>query len=158
MQNLTTIYCTSALKELWPRPLASWWRKQYPGIFDKDDFRLTKDQGNYHFFEWFAAIHLFQRDGVYSLVEKYDAKCHPIKTAKLLEILGEKRIDLLGEICGDYDVQPPDLFVYRPDGSRFGFAEVKRLNETLQRKQADSHDEIARRLKVPVELIRVKLE
>jgi hypothetical protein len=79
-EGWTTIYCPRALRELWsppiagkPSPLAEQWRQQYPGLFDKDDLRLNTSQGrfNLHFYEWYAAIHLFQRDGAVSMVEKF---------------------------------------------------------------------------------------
>jgi len=66
----TTIYCTAAIKALWPDPLAVQWHQQYPDIFDPDDLRLTQTQPHNHFCEWFAAIHLFHREQALSLVEK----------------------------------------------------------------------------------------
>ena len=51
-------------------------------FYDKEhpappDVRLTRKESKYHFVEWFAAIHLFQRDGVRSLMEKYVFRTHP---------------------------------------------------------------------------------
>jgi hypothetical protein len=75
----TAISCPKALLDRWreslpgePPALASQWHQQYPAIFDADDLALVVNQSGYHFYEWYTAIRLFQRDGSRSLVEKYD--------------------------------------------------------------------------------------
>jgi len=86
----TTIHCTKAIRELWPDPLARQWLQQYPDVFDGDDLRLTVNQPKNHFCEWFAAIHLFHREGARSLVEKYVFQNHPQKVAQLGRLLSER--------------------------------------------------------------------
>jgi hypothetical protein len=49
----TTIYCSQALRNLWPSPLAQQWHDQYLGLFDSDDIRLSGTQPVNHFSEWF---------------------------------------------------------------------------------------------------------
>jgi len=66
----TVFYCSPQVRRLWPSPLAAQWASLYPQLFDRDDVRITQLQPKNHFSEWFAAIHLFHRDGVLSLVEK----------------------------------------------------------------------------------------
>ncbi len=57
------------------------WAHRYPEIFDEDDQRLAQSQGplGYHFFEWQAAVLLYQEMGYLSLVEKYQFKNHKRK-------------------------------------------------------------------------------
>src|SRR6516164_113428 len=86
----TKTYCTKAIRELWPKPLAGQWLQQYPNLFDEDDRRLTVKQPRNHFCEWFAAIHLFHREGAHSLVEKYVYQNHPAKIARLKALLSER--------------------------------------------------------------------
>ena len=152
----TTIYCSSVVKDLWPSPLADRWAAEYPQLFDVDDIRLTRLQTRYHFVEWFAAIHLFQRDGVRSLVEKYVFGTHPTKRILLGELLTEQQSDALREIRKSIGVQPPDLLLYAA-GRLVGFAEVKGPGDRLREKQLESHRVIRRRLRVPVEIVTVKL-
>jgi len=64
---------------------------------------------------------------------------------------------VLDAIREAYAVQPPDLFVYVPQTSRYWFAEVKGPGDRLSGKQIRSHDAITRELGVPVEIIEVRL-
>jgi len=75
--SLARAILPSATRALWPQPLARRWRSEYPHIFDSDDLRLALAQPRNHFAEWFVAIHLFHRDGAYSLLEKYLYGNHP---------------------------------------------------------------------------------
>jgi hypothetical protein len=102
----TTIHCTKAIRDLWPNPLAKHWHQHYPDVFDEDDLRLTTTQPKNHFCEWFAAVHLFHREGAHSLVEKYVFGKHSVKMAKLREILSEREQNTLEKIRKDYEVQP----------------------------------------------------
>jgi hypothetical protein len=126
-------------------------------LFDEDDVRLTTRQPKNHFCEWFAAIHLFHRDGVLSLVEKYVYSTHSRKQTLFRELLTECQRATLDEICSGLKVQPPDLLVFRPDRSRFWFAEIKGPGDRMREAQRRSHAAIRRRLHVPVELIAVRL-
>ncbi len=153
----TTIYCTSAIRELWPKPLAAQWLQQYPDVFDRDDLRLTVNQPRNHFCEWFAAIHLFHRDGALSLVEKYAFQKHRRKIEMLASVLSERERRILDTIGKEFRVQPPDLLVFMPKLRRYWFAEVKGPGDRLSEKQAKSHDAITSELGVPVEVIEVKI-
>jgi hypothetical protein len=156
---MITIYCTAQVRELWPQPLARRWLEEYPNIFDADDLRLTRFQPKSHFCEWFAAIHVFQSRGALSLVEKYRrAKAHPSKRAKFERLLSPKERRALNEICADHAVQPPDLLVYTPDFSERWFAEVKGPGDRLSEKQLKSHGALAGELKIPVDVIEVRID
>jgi hypothetical protein len=153
----TVIYCTRAIRHLWTDPLASQWHDQYPDLFDENDLRLAGTQPKYHFCEWFAAIHLFQRDGALSLVEKYVYPSHSRKVALLDKRMGGAAHVRLDEICARSHVQPPDLFVFHPDTGCYWFAEVKGPRDRFSKQQTASHQAINEELGVKVEVIWVKL-
>jgi|SRR5664279_4902115 hypothetical protein len=174
----TTIYCPQVLPELWrqslpgePPPLARQWYRQYPAVFDDDDLDHVVNQAprGYHFYEWYTAIHLFQRDGSRSLVEKYDSyenhrlnqrrRRHRRKVAEYERVVPETQRQMLHEICSDFGVQLPDLLVLPADGASFAFAEVKGATDgTVNREdQRGMRDAIWERLRVPVEVIKVRL-
>jgi len=48
------------------------WKSRYSDIFDDDDLRLALSQPEYHFYEWVAAIHLYEKMGYLSLLEQYE--------------------------------------------------------------------------------------
>jgi hypothetical protein len=153
----TTIFCSSQIRKLWPLPLASQWARLYPQLFDGDDVRITRQQPRNHFAEWFAAIHLFHRDGMLALVEKYVFGTHPRKQDVLKRLMTPCQQATLDEIRRTFRVQPPDLLVYAPDHSAFCFAEVKGPGDQLRDAQRQSHQAIEQRLGVAVELITVRL-
>ena len=138
---------------LWPDPLAGEWMRRYPHLFDEDDFRCTRKQQHLHFWEWYAAIHIFEREGAYSLVEKYVYKKHPVKAARLASVLTQNQIDTLNAICRRTHAEPPDLFVYLPGTHRFWFAEVKVPPDHVRPNQAANHEAIERELGVPVKIL-----
>lgn len=175
---LTTIYCSQVLPELWrqslpgePPLLAKQWHQQYPELFDDDDLDHVVNQAplGYHFNEWYTAIHLFQRDGSRSLVEKYDTyenhrlnqrrKKHRRKVAEYERVVPETQRQILHEICSEFRVQLPDLLVLPADGTSFAFAEVKGASDdTVNREnQRGMRDAIWERLGLPVEVIKIRL-
>jgi hypothetical protein len=157
METREPIPCPRSLRDLWPDPLAREWRERYPQLFDADDLRLTRTQPRLHFWEWFAAIHVFERDGACSLVEKYEyvSRKHAVKTDRVATILSESQRETLRAICRH--VQPPDLFVYVPGTRRFWFVEAKGPGDRVSPKQAVSHEAITRELGAPVEVLRFTL-
>lgn len=153
----TTIYCSRQVRQLWPFPLAEQWAELYPQLFDRDDVRITRLQRRNHFAEWFTAIHLFQRDGMLSLVEKYGYKTHPRKQDVLSQLFAPQQRAVLDEIRSRFRVMLPDLLVYKPDHSEFRFAEVKGPGDHVREIQRQSHQAIEERLRVPVEIVVVRL-
>jgi len=95
---------------MWPRPLALQWSKQYTELFDADDVRLARAQPSNQFAEWFAAIHLFQRDGVLALIENYIFGAHAEKRRRITEIQ-KGLLEQLQDIKKSLGVQPPDLLL-----------------------------------------------
>jgi len=74
-----------------------------------------------------------EREGAYSLVEKYVCKSHPVKRARFTSILTASQQDALGATLKRHEVEPPDLFVDVPGMKRFRFGapvEVLRFSLT----------------------------
>jgi VRR-NUC domain len=167
----TIVEAPSELRDLWRQensPLPARWRKQYPQLFDDDDLRHAQGrQPLGHFCEWVTAIHLYERDGSRSLVEKYDTfsnhfhnhrrKGHRRKVAEYERVVPQDQREALHEICSEFRVQLPDLLVIASDGSSFSFVEVKGPGDRLSVKNADSHEKIGELLGVPVEIVKVVL-
>lgn len=151
------IGCPKSLRALWPDPLAGEWLEQYPQLFDADDLRCTKKQRDLHFWEWFAAVHLFEHDGLYSLVEKYIYGNHPVKRRRLLTVLSEDQLQTLWTIYRETHSEPPDLFVYVPGTRQFWFVEAKGPTDRLRPNQRAYHEAVVRELGVPVEVLRFTL-
>ena len=100
----TTLYCPQALYDRWRVPpedpnhgeLARLWHGLYPGLFDEQDLHMAAEsQWHYHFYEWFAAIHLFQRDGSISMVEKYYLPSHAQKLERMNSLLSDEQKEVL---------------------------------------------------------------
>lgn len=154
---MTTIYCPTTLRGLWPSPLAQQWYDQFPGLFDEDDLRLAQSQPGYHFHEWFVATYLFHRDSSHSLMEHYAYPSHAHKQDVYRAALTDVQRHELESIERELHVQLPDLLVFAPGYSSFSFAEVKGPGDQLSAKQLDSHAAIRDRLRVSVEIVNVVL-
>ena len=155
-QEPTIIFCDKHLRERWwPLPLAQQWSLQYPGLFDFDDLRQAVNQRQKHFNEWYAAIHIFQREGSVSLIEKYEYPSNPVKYERYMNLLCQETRDKLKSILAEWhDVQLPDLMVIAPDHTTVSFAEIKGPKDQLHSGQPESHEAI-RGLGFRVEYIEV---
>jgi hypothetical protein len=95
----TSIFCDENPRtRWWPKPLASDWSLQYPGLFDFDDIRQANNQPDRHFYEWYAAIHIFQRNGSISMVEKAAYWSNPVKYERYINLVPldtRKKLDAL---------------------------------------------------------------
>lgn len=151
----TTIHCPTGLRATWPDPLVDQWAAAYSDIFDADDCRLAKSRPRYHFFEWFAAIHLFHRDGTLSLLEKYGYGNHIHKQDRLESLLSEDDRRFIAKFRDRFGVQPPDLLVYRSGQQYCWFAEVKGPGDTVSAGQRASWAALEERFGSAVELINV---
>lgn len=125
------------------------WAKDYPDLFDEDDFRITVKQKGFHFGEWFAAIYYHKR-GYKVLIEKYIYNNHPKKLKVANNILGKDNVKYLLNL----ENQPPDLFVYK--GKDFFFAEVKKDADRLSRSQEECFNKMAKKLKTRFEVVELK--
>ncbi|MGA3116960.1 MAG: VRR-NUC domain-containing protein [Syntrophobacteraceae bacterium] len=110
------------------------WAAQYPQVFDEQEERIAANQAGGHFFEWFAAVHLYETTGWLSLVESYQFKIQKWKR-NVLQKLGASELleffDSQGK-AGFGRRQAPDLLVYAPDLSEFYFCEVKGPKDRLR--------------------------
>jgi hypothetical protein len=97
------------------------WAERYPRLFDEDDRRLYESQcvQGYHFFEWLAAVLLYESTGYLSLVEKYGSANHRRKLALWEKIVPAAVRDI------DCDNGWPDLLVFAPDHEDWFFCETK---------------------------------
>jgi hypothetical protein len=141
----TKIFCPEKLRErkFWPDPLAKEWMLQYPGLFDFDDYRQAMNQQDKHFYEWYVAIYIFQRDGSMSLVEKCAYQNNPVKYERYVALIDEEtrdRLDAIREDCGG--VQLPDLMVIAKDHKTVSFAEVKGAKDNFRDGQPECMDAI----------------
>lgn len=149
------IWYPKSVKERWPKPLASEWRAAYPELFDVGDARIARSEPDRHFYEWYAAIHLQMREGVYSLIEKYAFDNHAAKVATLDQLLGA-RAGFLRNFREHTGVQPPDLLVFSPDLTKRWFVEVKGPTDALTAAQTQSHAVIESQLGMVVEVLRIR--
>jgi hypothetical protein len=114
------------------------WFRIYKEIFDEDDFRITLKQNSYHFFEWLAAIVIYNTTGYLSLVEKYRCKNHPRKQKILHKLFSD---EIVAKICRG-GVQNPDLLCYRQDFKDCFFCEVKGLRDRIRLVQKERFREL----------------
>lgn len=140
--------------------LAKEWYKTYPTIFDEQDLRIAINQAkdNYHFFEWLAAVLLYQSLGFSSLVEQYEFKVHKRKRDILQQVLTHDMFELVTNHKNQFTgVQSPDLFVYSPDYSEWFFCEVKGPRDKLTNTQKVYFKALSETSKKPVRIVQFKL-
>ena len=75
-QEINLFYPKKLFSYWMKKKLQDHWKNQYPMLFDKNDYAISKTQPNsqrptYHFGEWFTAIYFLHTYGYFSLVEKY---------------------------------------------------------------------------------------
>lgn len=118
--------------------LVKQWRNQYPDLFDEDDVRLTVSQPTAHFYEWLAAILVYEATGFLNLVEYYISNTHPRKKALFREIVGEE----IFRYVDTHQDGVPDLFLYAPDKKEWFFAEVKGNKDRIRNTQPERFAEL----------------
>jgi hypothetical protein len=134
--------------------LRDFWFKSYPMLFDERDLMLATNQPKNHFFEWLAAVVVYETTGWLSLVEKYQFRGeHPAKYAIFAALVPEGVRHLLAESRYFGDRQGPDLFVYAPDKADWFFCEVKGGADKLRESQATLFATLQRLSGRPVRLI-----
>lgn len=121
--DFTFTYHPDQRKRFRDGSLADEWRLRYSMLFDAKDRELlkTEHQAQYHFFEWLAAVLLYEATGYLSLVEGYTAKTHEEKREKLRKAVS---VDIFNWLAENESGQP-DLFVYRQGTDQWFFCEVK---------------------------------
>lgn len=128
------------------------WAERYPHLFDERDVEITRNQLNYHFFEWLAAVLLYEATGYLSLVEKYETASHGRKIEVFRQLVPRSVYEhVLANRSG-----VPDLFVYAPDGSNWFFCEIKGTGDFLRPHQIQRHRELEELSGKPVALLTLK--
>ena len=134
--------------------------------FSEHDLEMAHKQPRNHFFEWFAAIHLFQCDRSVALVEKYAYPiAHPEKFAVYASVFSDverRKLDAIRKEFGNK--QLPDLLVPEPpDYRRPYFVEVKgtdpvtKHRDELTQSQKACFQAIRDRLDIRIDVLRVVL-
>lgn len=135
----TILFTEEQRKKFRSGKLVKEWARIYKRIFDEDDVRITSKQSSYHFFEWLAAVVIYNTTGYLSLVEKYKFKNHPRKQKILDKLFFPDEI--IAKICSSR-VQNPDLLCYRPDFKDCFFCEVKGLRDKMRSVQEQRFREL----------------
>jgi hypothetical protein len=148
----TILFTEEQRKRFRSGELVKEWSRIYKEIFDEDDFRITLKQNSYHFFEWLAAIVIYNTTGYLSLVEKYRCKNHPRKQKILHKLFSD---EIVAKICRG-GVQNPDLLCYRPDFKDYFFCEVKGLRDQMRSIQEERFRELKRSIGKEIYLIEFK--
>ncbi|MBN2241017.1 MAG: VRR-NUC domain-containing protein [Dehalococcoidales bacterium] len=107
-------------------------------LFDKQDFKIAMNQAHlgYHFFEWLAAIILYESMGLLSLVEQYEYKSHRRKQALLERIVPREVFARVKDHKLDFGrIQCPDLLAFTYNYSEWLFFEVKGPEDRISKKQ-----------------------
>lgn len=133
------------------------WYERYPTLFDKQDFTIAGNQAHlgYHFFEWLAAVTLYECMGLFSLVEQYEYKTHKRKQDVLTKIVPQEILVLIREHKVEFgNVQCPDLLVYSRDYLEWFFCEVKGPTDRVRKNQLEFFNALERTSNRPVRMIR----
>jgi hypothetical protein len=104
------------------------WAARYLQLFDEMDcaIALRRAKEGRFFFEWLAAIRIFEESGFLSLVTKYQFPKHERKFEVMRRVLPPAVADFLIRRPGfGPKQQGPDLLCYLPDASGWFFCEVK---------------------------------
>jgi len=125
---------------LWRR-----WAREYPDIFDEKDCATAESQGpaGYHFYEWLAAVMLYQSFGFLSLIEKYEEPAHSRKYEIFTSMVPQAVLDAVFDYETFGQTQVPDLFVYAPDRSEWFLCEVKGKADRLMPVQKKYFEHLA---------------
>lgn len=115
------------------------WAARYPQLFDEHEVRTATNQLGGHFYEWFAAVHLYETTGWLSLIESYQFKVQTWKRGVLRELGAAALLEFFdGQgALGFGRRQAPDLLVYAPDFSDYYFCEVKGPTDRLRPVQTE---------------------
>jgi hypothetical protein len=129
------------------------WKREYSFLFDKDDVRLALTQPEHHFFEWLAAVMLYNSTGYLSLVEKYQFEAHFRKRRVITQLADDRLTEAMSSLAAGGRDQAPDLFIYSKDGGEWFFCEVKGENDRLSESQCERFRELSRIANRPVLLV-----
>ena len=134
------------------------WAKRYPELFDADDRRLAESQAGKgsHFFEWFAAIRVYEATQHLSLLEKYHFQRHEAKFALFTRLVPQ---DLVSLLCFNKRFGSrggPDLLCYRPNSPDWFFCEVKGPGDEVRPAQLEVFQAIEEIVEEPIRLVTIE--
>jgi hypothetical protein len=154
--TIGTFPTTQAQRELFRSGiLMKEWAEKYPDIFDAEDANIDANQPDYHFYEWLAAVLLWESLGYLSLVEKYQFKRHKRQQDILRQYLPTPVFELVTNHTQEYGgVQAPDLFVYSPKSADWFFCEVKGPRDRIRAAQSIFFGAICRQAQRPIYMMK----
>ncbi|MBN1186993.1 MAG: VRR-NUC domain-containing protein [Bacteroidales bacterium] len=119
------------------------WKDTYPEIFDEDDIRLAWSQGTlgYKFYEWLAAITIYNSMGYLSLLEKYEFPKHKKKHQIFKSLVPDNLFEFIMS-KKEKRSQCPDLLCYSIDKADWFFCEVKGKGDRLKKDQSKYFESI----------------
>jgi hypothetical protein len=132
--------------------LAQRWATDFPAVFDADDLRLAASQPRAHYFEWLAAIRVFEENGYLSLIEKYQFKRHARKYTIFTSLVPQSVVRLFSSRYLGAD-QAPDLLCYASDMQDWFFCEVKGGHDRARATQSRDFTILEKMSGRPVRLI-----
>jgi hypothetical protein len=130
------------------------WAKEYPFLFDINDEKIALNQPSYHFFEWSAAIRIYEEIGYFCLIEKYQFKNHKQKNLIFRDLVNPDLYDFIVNRKNNIYPQAPDLFVYNNLVKDWFFCEVKGPKDEIRISQKEYFEMIERICKTEVKIIR----
>jgi VRR-NUC domain len=131
--NINFVFRSSQRDRFRSGELVREWRERHPQLFDERDEQVlrTAHQRRYNFYEWLAAVLMFESMGYLSLITKYTAKSHPSKHGVVRSCLPAAIADWVFE----NESGQPDLFVYSVSHQDWYFCEVKGPGDRVRTNQ-----------------------
>jgi hypothetical protein len=132
------------------------WFRNYPNLFDEDDFRRASNRSKpYFFYEWLGAILLHHSTGYSALVTKYQQDSR--KRTLLPQILPSAVLNVLQDHTLFGKTQGPDLLMYNPSAGDWFFCECKGPGDELSEKQIGYFGSLVAASHSAIRLLRFRL-
>jgi len=112
------------------------WAEQYPFLFGPEDLEtasVPQAKGAGPFFEWAAAVRLYETRGYHSLLKDYASPLSPRKQELARTLCGEESAGFMEAAAAKS--QFPDLLVFTPDHSEWFFCEVKGPGDIVRKSE-----------------------
>lgn len=134
------------------------WAAKFPFLFDDQDVDralASQTKGRGRFFEWAAAVRLFEARGYHCLVKDYASPLDPRKQELVRQLAGEELAGSLTDATGK--ALFPDLLVYTPDHSEWFFCEVKAPGDVVRKAEETAFPALAEKTLKPIYLVTLSL-
>lgn len=128
--------------------LAPIWAEQFPQLFELDSEWAMGPQptGGYGFWEFLAAIILYQATGYRSLWSRFPKEPMPEKRQLVDKLSVDQQrslLPILDDSGPHKGTQVPDLLMYAKDYSDWFFCEVKGPKDSVSQEQCDKWNDLA---------------